>query len=228
VKLGLIGDVHAEDDLLRVTLDAFRKLGVDRVLCTGDLVDGIGNVDRVCQLLVEANALVVRGNHDRWIRTDEMRSLPRAHKMTDLAVETVTLLKGLPSTVTLDIPGGQLLLCHGVGANDMCRLGPDDHGYAISSNQDLLTILFDVRIRIMVGGHTHRPMLRRFNRGPASRPPRADSPPPSHLPLVVVNPGTLARDDEPGFALLDLYNSRVDFHRIDPDHRIRHVSSTAL
>jgi predicted phosphodiesterase len=225
VKLGLIGDVHAEDELLRVTLEAFRHAVVDRVLCTGDLVDGPGHPDRVCELLTRANALVVRGNHDRWIRTDDMRNLPHAHRMTDLAIDSVTMLKGLPQTLTLDIPYGKLLLCHGVGPNDMCRLGPDDHGYAISSNQDLLAILFDVRIRIMVAGHTHRPMLRRFHRGPARSEGGA---PASHYPLLVVNPGTLAREDTPGFAILDLAAGRVDFHRIEPDRRIHQVSSMAL
>jgi predicted phosphodiesterase len=216
VRFGLIGDVHAEDDLLDATLNALRAERVDRILCTGDLVDGEGSVDRVCSLLTTAGALVVRGNHDRWIRTDEMRSLPHAHRMTDLAVETVALLKGLPATLMFEVPGGRLLLCHGVGGNDMSNLGPDDYGYAISSNEDLLTLLFDTRIRLMVGGHTHRPMVRQFKR-------TAQTP-----PLVVVNPGTLARGDEPGFAVLDVGKGMVEFHRFAEGGRIVRATSTVL
>lgn len=229
MRLGLIGDVHAEDELLRLTIDALRAARVDRILCTGDIVDGIGDVDRACTLLREANALVVRGNHDRWIRNDEMRHLPHAHKMTDLSVETITLLKGLPSTSSLDVPAfgghstGKLVLCHGVGNNDMCRLGPDDGGYALSSNEDLLALLFDSNVRVMVGGHTHRPMVRTLQRGGGNSP------------LFVVNPGTLAREHEPGFAILDLVASRVDFHRIhldlaipDPVASVSHVSCAML
>lgn len=217
MRIGLIGDVHAEDENLRVTLDAFsREHRVDRVLCTGDLVDGLGDVDRTCTMLREANALVVRGNHDRWIRSDEMRTLPHAHRMTELAVDTIAMLKGLPPTASFDIPGGKLLLCHGVGRNDMCRLGPDDRGYAISSNEDLLAILFDPSVKMMVGGHTHRPMLRRFERGGGKSP------------LFVVNPGTLAREHEPGFAVVHLAESRVDFHRIASDRSVHRVSSAVL
>lgn len=208
MRLGLIGDVHAEDVLLGLALDALRAERVDRILCTGDIVDGLGDVDRACVLLREANALVVRGNHDRWIRNDEMRGLPHAHRMTGLQVETIELLKALPSTIPIELPpvggraAGRLILCHGVGKNDMIRLMPDDSGYAISSNEDLLALLFDTRVHVMVGGHTHRPMLRRFERG-AGKPP-----------LFVINAGTLAREHEPGFAVLDVAAQRVEFFRI--------------
>jgi hypothetical protein len=36
----------------------------------------------------------------------------------------------LPPTMTLEVPRGTLLLCHGIGENDMKQLGPDDGGYA--------------------------------------------------------------------------------------------------
>jgi predicted phosphodiesterase len=186
-------------------------------LCTGDLVDGLGNVDRVCALLREANALIVRGNHDRWIREGEMRTLPHAHKMTELSVEAIALIKGLPPTASLDIPGGgKVLLCHGVGQNDMRLLLPDDRGHAISSNDDLLGVLFDANVRLMVTGHTHEQMVRRFERG-GGKPP-----------LFAINPGTLSRDDEPGFAILDLTGGRVAFRRFTSDRSVVHTSSGLL
>lgn len=216
LRFGLIGDVHAEDQLLARTLDALTAARVDHVLCTGDLVDGLGNVDRVCSLLTSRNVKVVRGNHDRWIRSDEVRTLPNAHRMTDLGVEAIAFLKDLPPTLSFDIAGGKLLLCHGVATNDMCRLDKDDFGYAITSNDDLLNVLFDATIRVMVGGHTHRPFVRRFERGSGK------------APLFVVNPGTLARDHEPGYAVLDTAAARVDFHGLPADGTITHLSTAAL
>lgn len=216
LRFGLIGDVHAEDQLLARTLDALAAAKVDHVLCTGDLVDGFGNVDRVCSLLESRDVKVVRGNHDRWIRNDEVRTLPNAHRMTDLNVDSIGFLKALPSTLSIDVDGGRLLLCHGVGPNDMCKLNEDDHGYAIASNDDLLALLFDATIRVMVGGHTHQPFVRRFERGP------------SKAPLFVVNPGTLARDHDPGYAVLDLSRARVDFHGLPRDGATTHLSTAAL
>lgn len=216
MRFGLIGDVHAEDQLLARTLDALAAAKVDHVLCTGDLVDGFGNVDRVCSLLQSRNVKVVRGNHDRWIRNDEMRTLGNCHRMTDLNVDSIGFLKGLPATLSVEVNGGKLLLCHGVGPNDMCKLNADDFGYAIASNDDLLAVLFDANIRVMVGGHTHKPFVRRFERGSGK------------APLFVVNPGTLARDDKPGYAVLDLERARVDFHGLPTDGTITHLSTAAL
>jgi predicted phosphodiesterase len=216
MRFGLIGDVHAEDDRLDVALRALGELRVDRVLCVGDLVDGEGDADRTCALLAAHGVTIVRGNHDRWIRDDDMRSLPHAHRMTALAPASIELLKSLPPTLTIDLPLGKLLLCHGIGTNDMKRLGPDDSGYAISSNDDLLKVLFDASVAIMVCGHTHVPMVRRFERGGGK------------APLVVVNAGTLARDDEPGFGVLDTEARRVDFYRIGPDLTASQASRAVL
>jgi predicted phosphodiesterase len=205
MRFGLIGDVHAEHERLNVAIAALAAAKVDGILCCGDLVDGHGDVDRVCSTLALHRVTTVRGNHDRWIRADEMRTLPMAHRMTSLTPLSIEMLKTLPRTVTLDVPGGKLLLCHGVGDNDMMRLGPDDAGYAISSNEELLKVLFDATITVMVCGHTHSPMVRRFERGSGK------------LPLVVVNAGTLAREDAPGFAILDTARRRVEFHSIADD-----------
>ena len=68
----------------------------------------------------------------------------------------------------------------------------------------------------MVGGHTHRPFVRRFERGSAK------------APLFVVNPGTLAREDAPGYAVLDLARARVDFYGLSPDGATTHLSTAAL
>lgn len=216
MRLGLIGDVHAEDEHLHVALDALVTARVDRILCSGDIVDGVGDVDRTCTLLARHNVLTVRGNHDRWIREDEMRTLPNAQRMTDLAPTSVEWLKSLPVTITLDVPFGKLLLCHGVGTNDMQRITPDDGRRAISSNEDLLKVLFDPTIAFMVFGHTHEPMARSFERGVGNPA------------LVVVNAGSLARDEDPSFAILDTVARRVDFHHIGRDRTVSAVSRATV
>jgi hypothetical protein len=42
VRIGLIGDVHAEDGFLEIALNHLQALRVDVCLCVGDVVDGLG------------------------------------------------------------------------------------------------------------------------------------------------------------------------------------------
>lgn len=216
MRFGLIGDVHAEDERLRVAIDAITAAKVDHILCTGDLVDGQGNADRAIGLLASRKVVTIRGNHDRWIKNDEMRTLPHAHRMTALAPPSIEFLKSLEPTRSFEVPGGKLLLCHGVGRSDMQKLNPDDSGYALSSNEELLAVLFDPKIVLMACGHTHKPMVRRFERG--SQQP----------PLIVVNAGTLAREDQSGFVIIDLAAKRADFFHIADDLSVKPSSRAVL
>lgn len=44
MKLGVLGDVHAEDLCLAAALAFMRGLSVDAILCVGDIVDGAGDL----------------------------------------------------------------------------------------------------------------------------------------------------------------------------------------
>ncbi len=210
MKLGLLGDIHAEDERLATALGLFRAEGVDRVLFVGDVVDGEGDVDRCCALLAAAGALGVRGNHDRWILADTMRSLPRSHRRDELAPASLALLESLPATREIQTPKGLLLLCHGVGEDDMQRLGPDDDGYALQSNDALAALVRDGKYALAVGGHTHERMVRRFG------------------DLVFVNAGTLALDSAPCCSILDLSLTRVRYFDLDDASTARPSEEIAL
>lgn len=185
MRFGLLGDVHAEDERLAAVLDAFDRAGVDGVLCVGDVVDGLGDVERTCALLRARDVVAVRGNHDRWILEGALRSIPDANPLAALSPESRAWLAALPATRRLDTPRGGLLLCHGVDGEDMQKLLPDDEGYALTSNDALQRLIVRTDVLFMVGGHTHQRMIRRFGR------------------LTVINPGTLHRKDEAGAMLVD-------------------------
>jgi hypothetical protein len=59
-------------------------------------------------------------------------------------------------------------------------------------------------------------MVRRFERG-SGKPP-----------LFVVNAGTLAREDGPGFVLVDLAQRRVEMHRLGEDLAVKLGSVAVL
>ncbi len=206
-KLGLLGDIHAEDERLAAALQIFDDENTEAILFVGDVVDGEGDIDRCCALLAAAGAVGVRGNHDRWLIEDTVRSLPHAHLRTELTAASIALLEALPATCEIESPLGPLLLCHGVGESDMRRLWPHDEGYALETNDELAELLRSNHFAVVVGGHTHERMVRRFR--------AADARVPGHASLLFVNPGTLKRADSPGCAILDFAASCVRFFDLD-------------
>lgn len=191
-RVGIIGDVHAEDCFLEIALHFLHAQNVDALLCVGDICDGPDDVNRCCELLQRFGVHVVRGNHDRWILANEMRHLPDANSSSELSDATQTYLENLPLTLRFQTVVGELLLCHGLGQNDMARLTPDDFGYALEMNKDLQQLLRS-DFRIVVGGHTHRRIVRTIEN------------------VTFINAGTLFHSHSPGFALADFEKGEVQF-----------------
>lgn len=205
-RIGAIGDVHCEERLLQRALDLLAAEGADLVVCTGDIVDGQGDVAACCALLQGESVVTVRGNHDRWFLracTDDaflegfVKRLPNATSPHAVPPVVRALLQTLRPTVELSTIAGPLLLCHGLGSNDMARLKPDDSGYALEANTELQQLLAEARYPLVIGGHTHVPMVRRLGA------------------LTVINPGTLKRDESPGVALVDLAAQQVTFFSLE-------------
>jgi predicted phosphodiesterase len=197
-RVGLIGDLHAEHDALELVLTQLRKLGAETLLQVGDIADGPGDLNRTVALLLEHRVLAVRGNHDRWLVGNQLRELPGANRLADVPPDVVAYLSALPVTREFRSPRGHVLLCHGLGTNDMAGVKPDHEGYDISSNTDLQQLISDRRYRYVLNGHTHRPMLRTFG------------------PLSIVNAGTLLRDDERCFTYVDFERGELVRYRHAP------------
>jgi predicted phosphodiesterase len=205
-RIGLIGDVHTEDALLERAIRELVARGAERLLCVGDISNGLGDLARCCDLLRRHGVLAVRGNHDRWLLADVTRDLsdPEVRRRLPAGVithlvnlrqsipaETIAYLGALPATLALSTRRGIALLCHGLDANDLASLGPDDDGYALETNDDLHALQADPEVQIVLNGHTHRRMVR-------------------HLAgLTVVNAGTLRADREPGVVLLNVASGDV-------------------
>lgn len=194
-RFGAIGDIHCEDRALEATLRFLREQRLDRILAVGDIVDGPGDADRCCELLASHDVLTVRGNHERWFLNGEMRELPDSTQ--EVSVRSERFLRSLPATVELETAAGRLMLCHGVGDDDMAALRPDSRGY------DLQAAIMHMRHRddlsLVVGGHTHQRMVRTVG------------------PFSFLNPGTLRRDHDPGFMLADLLERRVQVWELRED-----------
>jgi predicted phosphodiesterase len=198
-RIGLIGDVHSEDELLFAALTRLSERDVELLLCVGDVADGAGDLDRTVELLREHAVLTVAGNHDRWLLEGAMRDLPDADALESLSQETRAFLGGLPKTRDIATPFGPALLCHGLGESDMACVRPDDDGYALEVNADLHRLVASPDVNFVFNGHTHRKMVRHFQG------------------LSIVNAGTLHRDYGPGAVLIDFEAATVEWIPLTAD-----------
>jgi putative phosphoesterase len=184
-RIGIIGDIHAEYKHLCTALSFLDKLSLQAILCVGDIVDGPESVDQCCELIQQHQAFTVRGNHDQWFLSNQMRSLPEATLSAHVSNRTQAFLQSLPLVQEFQTNQGRLLLCHGIGKEDMGRITPDDYGYSLEMNFELREIVSAKQYRFMVSGHTHQKMVRTFGG------------------LTVINPGSLVHLHAPGFLTAD-------------------------
>ncbi len=186
-RAGVIGDVHAEDEALAAVLAFLQNVpDLDALLCTGDIVTGPGDAGRCCRLLREAGVLTVRGNHDRWFFTPGYADqIPLSTPDEEVQNEDRAFLAGLPATRAFDTPLGPLLLCHGVGRNDMNGVYPRDTHAVLAALHQLHAIYSEGQFRLLVCGHTHQRMVRAFDH------------------LTIFNAGTLRQNRNPCFFVAD-------------------------
>ncbi|RYE85789.1 MAG: metallophosphoesterase [Myxococcales bacterium] len=193
-RVGAIGDIHAEDERLARALEVLGGEAVDLIVATGDVVDGPGDVDRCCELLVAHGVQGVRGNHERWALRGPPRLSPGATDLATLTEASQRFLRWLPAERTFDTVAGRLLLCHGVGPHDMVQLRPDHHEGDLADNEAFQELARRRAWDVVIAGHTHEPMDRRLPGG-----------------VRWINAGSLCRDREPVVVVADLGTGEVRF-----------------
>jgi predicted phosphodiesterase len=192
VRVLAIGDIHTEEEHLVAALALGREQGVERVLSVGDIVDGPNDPLPCIARLRAARADVVRGNHERWVA--------EGHPLEpfDYPDDVLDWIRELPPTRDYDTPTGRLLLCHGIGTDDMVRFGPDTDGYALECLDPLWALVRGNRYRWMINGHTHEPMVRTVGA------------------LTVINAGTLVLLQNPCAVIADFRTGTVEHYGLLP------------
>lgn len=188
--VGIIGDIHAEHESLARTIDHLRSNGVKDILCVGDIVDGFGSAEACIELLIQEKVFTVRGNHDRWLVHGKNRHRSNATSIESLSISSKNYLKNLPAFIEFETSTGRLLLCHGFGWNDMTRFVPEEGIIHQWIERD--------RYQWIVNGHTHQRLFKRFGE------------------FFLVNPGTLRRDLNPGFVIIDFAKGPLRFLDLVP------------
>jgi putative phosphoesterase len=209
-RLGVLGDVHGEHRRLHAAQEWFAGQRLDAVVCTGDVADGAGCINRCCELLREAGVLTVAGNHDRWMLSDRVRHVSGAHHASDVDAHNLAYLEDLPRTREIDTAGGPVLLCHGVGNNDMAKVWPGTRGEdSVRRSAELDDILRESRYRLIVHGHLHYRVLIDFE------------------DTLLLNAGTL-KGDRGGVSIVDFEAGSVTAFELAGDDGFRRSAAHSL
>ena len=163
MKLGLISDVHANVNPLKMALDILAGQKVDKILCAGDLVEKGPDGDAVVHLLRERDIPCVLGNHDeavpsnqQWLR--EKCDLNHPNVRTRLLNETtITYLGTLPFSLRYTFEDKRILLVHGTPFSNV------DYLFSNSAPEKFCKIAQKADADIIIFGHTHEPMQAFFD-----------------------------------------------------------------
>jgi putative phosphoesterase len=201
-RIGVLGDIHCEDERLETALRFFETQRLDLILSVGDIVDGPGDPNRVIELLIEHNVICVRGNHERWLLKGEMRVLPDANTYFDFKMSSWEFVKTLPLWRKIETVAGTMLLCHGLGDDDMAGVWPRDDAFTLYSNYALWKLINSPEYDFVVNGHTHRRLVHRFH------------------DLTLVNAGTLLRKHDPCCLILDFEAGFAEYFSLPGEGKV--------
>jgi putative phosphoesterase len=148
MKIGIFSDVHGHLAELKKTLALLESHAVDKIICTGDLIDKGTESDAVVKLIKERGITCVQGNHDLkarfiWLSYQE-----------PLEGDTVDYLSQLPQDLDFEWEGISLYFCHSNPWHD-----PSFYIYPERPRILHQQVAEAVSHKIIVMGHTHHPML---------------------------------------------------------------------
>lgn len=186
MKVGLIGDIHANLPALERVLEHARLQEVESIWNVGDFVGYGAYPDEVVKRLRKENVVSIVGNYDLKVlkfnkKMENWRSTKKPEKWfafkwayENLSKGSRKYLRSLPKELRFELSGRQFLLTHGSPESNEEPLTPD-------TSQERLRELAKIgSADVIVCGHSHQPFIRRVdgvwfvNTGSVGRPDDGD------------------------------------------------------
>ncbi len=213
---GIISDIHSNLPALTAALERLEALGVDSIICLGDIVGYASEPGECIRLVRETADVVIQGNHDAGTAgttpVDYFNSMAKEAIMWSrgrLADDDIRYLRDLPLETEME----DFLLVHA---------SPVDPGrwHYVFSREGARAAFDACDASLIFVGHTHRPVL--FHRQDGAigehRPDRFEL---AGGERYLANTGSIGqpRDGDPraSFVSFDSGSGVVEFHRIPYD-----------
>ena len=157
-RIGLISDVHATPAPLEEALTIFRREGVEKILCAGDIAGYGEQLDETVELLMAGHCHAIVGNHDIWHLED---------MIDETCGESELFLERLPSILELNVENKALYMVHASPPRSYTQGMKllDENGELIPAQvKDWTTCLHGFGRDILVVGHTHQVFAEQLGR----------------------------------------------------------------
>lgn len=167
MRLAIISDIHGNKVALETVLKAISSQNIDQILCLGDVAATGPQPREVIKRLREIGCPVVMGNMDAWLLQTEPKEQPDLRRQrwqeidlwcaAQLSTADRAYLQSFQPGIEYPLPGEKKLVCyHGSPRSYTERI------FHVTPDEALEEALAGVQGDLMVGGHTHVQMFRRF------------------------------------------------------------------
>lgn len=170
MRVAIISDIHGNLLALETVLADIARQGVDQTVCLGDVALAGPQPHEASQRLRAFGCPVIMGNCDAWMLDppppDQAKEGDAARlddierwSTEQLTEEDKSFFQTFQPTISLELGEGKTLLCfHGSPRSY------DDIIRATTPDEELDDILAGVEADVLVGGHTHVQLFRRWQR----------------------------------------------------------------
>jgi putative phosphoesterase len=165
MKIAVISDIHGNCLALETVLADIKQMGVDQMVCLGDVIQGGPQPTETLAIMRELVCPVVMGNTDDWMLTGataepvtELQKEIREWTVSQLSETDLAFMREFAPTVEIELSKIKKLLCfHGSPKSY------DDHILPPMDDSELAELLGDdLTSRIYTGGHVHSQVVRRI------------------------------------------------------------------
>lgn len=215
MNYAIISDIHSNLEAFERTVHEIDRIGVDKIICLGDIVGYGANPNECLDIVRERQLTSIIGNHDIVAcgrgEPDNFNPIARDAALwtrNELTEENKDFLFGLPYQREID----DFLIVHGAIS--------DPDLYIFSSSEALLEFSFMGKANICFFGHTHVKVYYVYSHGKVQGF-TDDEVELSGDNLYLVNPGSVGqprdRDPRASFLIYEHDEKTIKFFRLEYD-----------
>ncbi|MCB8943250.1 MAG: YfcE family phosphodiesterase [Ardenticatenaceae bacterium] len=167
MRIAIFSDIHGHLVALEAVLADVAREGIERMVCLGDVAANGPQPREVIARLRELGIPIVQGNTDEWLLKPQVwgqdsEFYRRIYEMEQWTADVLTaddqaFLRTFQPTVEIAVDAENALLCfHGTPRNNREILR------ATTQDEEVAEMVAGQTATILAGGHTHQPMVRRF------------------------------------------------------------------